>query len=246
MKRIFALTPVALCVLCATAHAQSINFDLGSGGAPETAKLVQLFVLIGLIAVAPGLLVMVTAFTRIVIVLSILRSALGTQTTPPNTVLIGLALFLTYFVMQPVFQQAWQLGLLPMSQGSVGSMEGLRHAAEPFRQFMAANARPADIRLFLDIAHMKIPGHGQPIPWRVLVPGFVVGELRRAFEMGFLIYLPFLVIDLVVSSVLMGLGMMMLPPTAISLPFKLIFFVMVDGWQLVCGSLVRSFLPMHG
>ena len=246
MKRFFCMAVLALGPLTHVAQAQSINFNIGSGSAPETAKLVQLVALIGIMALAPGLLVMVTAFTRIIIVLSILRNALGTQTTPPNTVLIGLALFLTYFVMQPVFQQAWQLGLLPMSQGSISSLDGLRHAAEPFRSFMAANARPPDIRLFLGIAHLHPPAPGHPVPWRILIPSFIVGELRRAFEMGFLIYLPFLVIDLVVSSVLMSLGMMMLPPTAVSLPFKLIFFVMVDGWQLVCGSLVSSFLPLHG
>jgi flagellar biosynthetic protein FliP len=245
MRRCFYLTVLTMMLFVPVAHAQSIDLNLGAGNAPETAKLVQLVVLIGVLALAPGLLVMVTAFTRIVIVLSILRSALGTQTTPPNTVLIGLALFLTYFVMQPVFQQAWHLGLLPMSQGTISSMEGLRHAAEPFRGFMTANARPPDIRLFLGIAHMHPPAAAHPMPWRILIPSFLVGELRRAFEMGFLIYLPFLVIDLVVSSVLMSLGMMMLPPTAVSLPFKLIFFVLVDGWQLVCGSLVSSFLPMH-
>ena len=245
MKRVLCLGALAFTLLMPAAHAQSIDFNLGSSSAPETAKLVQLVVLIGVLSIAPGLLVMVTAFTRIVIVLSILRSALGTQTTPPNIVLIGLALFLTYFVMQPVFEQAWQLGLLPMSQGSMDSMQGIQHAAEPFRSFMAANARPGDLRLFLGIAHMHPPLAAHPMPWRILIPSFVVGELRRAFEMGFLIYLPFLVIDLVVSSVLMSLGMMMLPPTAVSLPFKLIFFVLVDGWQLVCGSLVSSFLPLH-
>lgn len=247
MKVIWAAF-VVLLVCAAQAHAQSINIDLGTGSAPggnDTAKLVQLVVLIGVLSLAPSLLVMLTAFTRIVIVLSILRSALGTQTTPPNMVLIGLAMFLTYFVMQPVLDQAWQTGLLPMSQGSVDSMTGLQLAAAPFHSFMAANARPGDIQLFVNLAHASAPQNPQSTPWRVLVPAFVVGELRRAFEMGFLIYLPFLVIDLVVSSVLMSLGMMMLPPTAVSLPFKLIFFVLVDGWQLVCGSLVRSFVPMH-
>ena len=246
----WAMAGAALLLLIAgvsgAAHAQSVSFDLGHGGAPETAKLVQLVVMIGVIALAPSLLVMLTAFTRIVIVLGILRTALGTQTIPPNTVLIGLALFLTYFVMQPVFEQAWHAGLLPMSQGTVGTMDGLRHAAAPFRTFLAENARASDIRLFLAIAHIKPPADMQHVPWRVLVPGFVVGELRRGFEMGFMIYLPFMVIDLVVSSILMSLGMMMLPPTTVSLPFKLIFFVLVNGWQLVCGSLVRSFPPIHG
>jgi flagellar biosynthesis protein FliP len=184
---------------------------------------------------------MVTAFTRIVIVLSLLRSALGTQGTPPNTVLIGLALFLTFFVMQPVLDQAYTTGLLPMSQGQVGDLDGLRLAIEPFRKFMAANLRPEDLRLFLDLAKLPDPTSPDVTPWRALIPAFMVGELRRAFEMGFLLYLPFLVIDMVVASVLMSLGMMMLPPNVVSLPFKLIFFVLVDGWRLVAGSLVQSF-----
>ena len=187
---------------------------------------------------------MVTAFTRIVIVLSLLRTALGTQGTPPNTVLIGLALFLTFFVMQPVLDQAWTTGLLPLSDGKVTELEGLRLTAEPFRGFMRANVRPADLALFTDLANLPAPAHpADPPSWRALVPAFMVGELRRAFEMGFLLFLPFLVIDMVVASVLMSLGMMMLPPGAVSLPFKLIFFVIVDGWRLVAGSLVQSFSP---
>ena len=227
----------------APALAQSVSIDLGAaaGGAGATARLVQLTALITVLSLAPSLLVMVTAFTRIVIVLSLLRSALGAQGTPPNTVLIGLALFLTYFVMQPVFDASWVNGLLPMSQGRVDEIEGLRLAAEPFRGFMAANARPDDLRLFLDLAKLPDPPTPDATPWRALVPAFMVGELRRAFEMGFLLYLPFLVIEMVVASVLMSLGMMMLPPNVVSLPFKLIFFVLVDGWRLVSGSLVQSF-----
>jgi flagellar biosynthetic protein FliP len=231
------------------AAAQSVSLDLGSNnGTPdpgETSKLVQIVVGIGILSLAPSLLVMMTAFTRIVIVLSILRNALGTQTTPPNMVLIGLALFLTYFVMQPTLQQAWQNGLLPMSNGTVDTMTGLQAAALPFHGFMAANARPDDIGLFLRLGNIPPPANADATPWRVLVPAFAIGEMRRGFEMGFLIYLPFLVIDLVIASILMSLGMMMLPPTAVSLPFKLIFFVLVDGWQLVCGSLVQSFSPPH-
>ncbi|MDE2574727.1 MAG: flagellar type III secretion system pore protein FliP [Rhodospirillales bacterium] len=233
-------------VLAWPAHAQSVSFDLGqAGNAGATSRLVQLTALITVLSLAPSLLVMVTAFTRIVIVLSLLRGALGTQGTPPNTVLIGLALFLTFFVMQPVLEHAWNSGLLPMSDGHVGNLEGLRLAAEPFRRFMLANLRPQDLRLFLDIGHMADPATPDATPWRALIPGFLVGELRRAFEMGFLLYLPFLVIDMVVASVLMSLGMMMLPPSVVSLPFKLIFFVMVDGWRLVAGSLVESFAPMR-
>ncbi|HQT86985.1 MAG TPA: flagellar type III secretion system pore protein FliP [Acidiphilium sp.] len=229
----------------AAPHTGLFGMTVGKPDAPETARLVQLVVLIGVIALAPSLLVMLTAFTRIVIVLSILRNAMGTQTTPPNSVLIGLALFLTYFVMQPVLHQAWQTGLLPMSQGTMGTMTGLQHAAEPFRQFLAANARPSDIRLFLGLGHLKPPAQVIDTPWRALIPGFVIGEMRRGFEMGFMIYLPFLIIDLVVSSILMSLGMMMLPPTSVSLPFKLLFFVMIDGWHMICGSLVQSFPLMH-
>jgi flagellar biosynthetic protein FliP len=241
MRRVFWALPLLL-VWPALAQAQSVAIDLGAGGAGATSKLMQLTALITVISLAPSLLVMVTAFTRIVIVLSLLRGALGTQGTPPNMVLIGLALFLTFFVMQPVLDQAWTQGLQPMNQGSIDTFEGVRRAAEPFRHFMAVNARPDDVRLFLDLGHLPTPASADTTPWRALIPGFIVGELRRGFEMGFLLYLPFLVIDMVVASVLMSLGMMMLPPNVVSLPFKLIFFVMVDGWRLVAGSLVQSFL----
>jgi flagellar biosynthesis protein FliP len=244
VKRLIFLLLFLLLVPTA-ALAQSVSVDLGEGGTAITSRLVQLTALIAVLSLAPSLLVMVTSFTRIVIVLSLLRSALGTQGAPPNTVLIGLALFLTFFVMQPVLDQAWTTGLLPMSEGRLGEMEGMRLAAEPFRKFMAANLRSEDLRLFVDLAHLPDPPTAEVAPWRVLVPGFLVGELRRAFEMGFLLYLPFLVIDMVVASVLMSLGMMMLPPSVVSLPFKLIFFVLVDGWRLVSGSLVQSFTDGH-
>ncbi len=241
---LLALALVALPVLAA---AQSVSIDLGAAGAPgATARLVQLVALVTVLALAPSLLVMVTAFARIVVVLSLLRSALGTQNAPPNMVLIGLALFLTYFVMQPVLQHAWTAGLLPMSEGRVGTLAGLQLAAEPFHRFMSASVRPADLRLFLDLGGMPTPASPADTPWRALVPAFMIGEMRRAFEMGFLLYLPFVVIDMVVSSVLMSLGMMMLPPSSVSLPLKIIFFVLVDGWRLVAGSLVQSFSGLHG
>ena len=233
-----------LCLLLAPhpALAQAVNIDLGHGGqAGATGRLVQLTALITLLSLAPSLLVMVTAFTRIVIVLSLLRSAIGAQGTPPNTVLIGLALFLTFFVMQPALLASWNDGIVPLMDGRLAELDGLRAAAEPFRHFMLANVRAPDLRLFLDIAKLPAPATPADTPWRALVPSFMIGELRRGFEMGFLLYLPFLIIDIVVSSVLMSLGMMMLPPSAISLPFKLIFFVLVDGWHLVAGSLVQSF-----
>ena len=224
------------------ALAQSINVDLGTAGqAGATGRLVQLTALLTVLSLAPSLLVVGTAFTRIVIVLSLLRSAIGAQGTPPNSVLIGLALFLTFFVMQPVMELSWTQGLDPLTQGTITEMEGLQRTAAPFHHFMAANARPADVQLFLDLAQLPAVATPDDTPYRALIPAFMIGELRRAFEMGFLLYLPFLVIDLVVGSVLMSLGMMMLPPNAVSLPFKLIFFVLVDGWRLVSGALVQGF-----
>lgn len=246
MNRRVLLLLLLLPLLSATsvAYAQSVAIDLGAAGqAGATGRLVQLTALMTVLSLVPSLLVMVTGFTRIVIVLSLLRSAIGAQGTPPNMVLTGLALFLTFFVMQPVLEQSYTTGLLPMSDGRVGQMEGLRLAAEPFRHFMATNLRGSDLQLFTDLAHLPPSAAPDAAEWRVLIPSFMVGELRRAFEMGFLIYLPFLVIDLVVGSVLMSLGMMMLPPSAISLPFKLIFFVLIDGWRLIGGSLVQSFIP---
>ncbi|AQS88213.1 flagellar biosynthesis protein FliP [Neoasaia chiangmaiensis NBRC 101099] len=241
MKRLIVILGLGMMVWPHYGWAQSLSLDFGQGGPGTTSRLVQLTALITLLSLAPSLLVMVTAFTRIVIVLSLLRSALGTQGTPPNTVLIGLSLFLTLFVMQPVLDRSWTKGLSPMMTGRMTEMDGLRAAAEPFRSFMAVHARREDLSAFLNMAHLPSPARAVETPWRVLIPAFMVGELRRGFEMGFLLYLPFLVIDLVVSSVLMSLGMMMLPPSTVSLPFKLIFFVLVDGWQLVAGSLVRSF-----
>ena len=224
------------------AHAQSVNIDLGSAGeAGATGRLVQLTALVTVLSLAPSLLVMTTAFTRIVIVLSLLRSALSAQGTPPNMVLIGLSLFLTYFVMQPTFDQSWTDGIQPMLDGRLGELEGLRLSAEPFRHFMVANLRPGDLGFFQELAHLPAEA-GDQASWRAVMPAFMVGELRRAFEMGFLLFQPFQVIDKVVASVLMSLGMMMLPPNVVSLPFKLIFFVLVDGWRLVAGSLVRSFV----
>lgn len=243
---LFPLALGAALLLAGPALAQSVSLDLGQTGQPgATARLVQLTALIGLLSLAPSLLVMVTAFARITIVLSLLRSAIGAANVPPNPVLIGLSLFLTFFVMQPVVERAWEDGIQPMVEGRIGEMEGLERSAEPFRTFMAANVRDGDLSLFLDLAGLAPPeegaGKAAGAPWRALVPAFMVSELRRGFEIGFLVFLPFLVIDLVVASLLMSLGMMMLPPSAVSLPFKIIFFVMVDGWRLISESLVQGF-----
>ena len=239
---------LALCLLLpGVAGAQSINIDMGAvGQAGATGRLVQLTALVTILSLAPSLLVMVTAFTRIVIVLSLLRGALSAQGTPPNIVLIGLALFLSAFVMQPTLEQAWLTGIQPMVEGRITEIEGFRLAAAPFHHFMVANLRIEDLNFFMDLAHRSEaaapPQDIDQAPWHAVIPAFLIGELRRGFEMGFLLFLPFLVIDLVVASVLMSLGMMMLPPNVVSLPFKLIFFVLVDGWRLVAGALIRSFI----
>ena len=240
---------MVLILLPVAAYAQSFSVDLGQGPAHAgatpttgtTGRLVQITALFTVLSLAPSLLVMVTGFTRIVVVLTLLRGALGAQGTPPNVVVIGFSLFLTFFVMQPSMERAWIEGVQPMMNGSLPEIEALTRAAEPFRAFMLANAKAADIESFEEMAHIA-PAPGRT-SWRALIPAFMVGELRRAFEMGFLLYLPFTIIDLVVSSVLMSLGMMMLPPNGVSLPFKLIFFVMVDGWRMVAGSLTQSFVP---
>ncbi|WP_424813851.1 flagellar type III secretion system pore protein FliP [Roseococcus sp. YIM B11640] len=239
MRRLLLVTLFLLMADAATA--QSVSIDLGAqGGAGATSRLVQLTALIGMLSLAPSLLIMATAFTRIVIVLSLLRSAIGAQGVPPNPVLIGLALFLSFFVMQPVLEEAWRLGVVPLNEGRLGEMEGLSAMAEPFRRFMAANVRESDLALFLDLAKQPAAAPDQA-SWRGLMPAFLVSEMKRAFEIGFLLFLPFVVIDMVVASILMSLGMMMLPPSMVALPFKLIFFVLVDGWALVSSSLVQGF-----
>ncbi len=229
-----------LLLLAGPAMAQSVSLDLGGQQPGATARLMQLAALVGLLSLAPSLLVMATAFTRIVIVLALLRTAIGAQGVPPNPVLIGLALFLTLFVMQPVFEAAWIAGIVPMNEGRMEPLEGIAAAAEPFRRFMAAQVRESDLALFFNLAQLPAQA-AEEAPYRVLMPAFLVSELKRAFEIGFILFLPFLVIDMVVASLLMSLGMMMLPPSVVSLPFKLIFFVLVDGWALLAGSLVQGF-----
>ncbi|MDR3493595.1 MAG: flagellar type III secretion system pore protein FliP [Ancalomicrobiaceae bacterium] len=222
------------------AAAQDISVSLGQGNTISE-RAVQLIALMTVLSLAPSIIVMVTSFTRIVVVLSLLRSALGLQTAPPNSVMISLALFLTAFVMQPTFTRAYDEGVKPLTDGTIELNQAIERAAEPFHEFMSAHVREKDLALFLDLAKEEPPKQPADLSFRVLIPAFMISELRRAFEIGFLLYLPFLIIDLVVASVLMSMGMMMLPPVTISLPFKLIFFVLVDGWSLVAGSLVRSF-----
>lgn len=222
------------------AFAQSINLDLGEGGT-ISGRIVQLILLMTVISLAPSILVMMTSFTRMVIVLSILRTALGVQQSPPNMVLISLALFLTGFVMGPTFKEAYDLGLEPLINEEITETEAFERGIVPIKRFMVSQVRDSDIELFYNLRNEPLPADPQDTELLSLIPAFMTSELRRAFEMGFLIYIPFIVIDMTVASVLMSMGMMMLPPAMIATPFKLIFFVLVDGWGLVAGSLVQSF-----
>ena len=226
--------------LASSAAAQGLSIDLG-GGETATGKVVRLVMLVTVLSPAPSILLMVTSFTRIVIVLSFLRTALGLQQSPPNSVLVSLAMFLTLFIMMPTFERAWEDGIGPLIAEDIDEMTALERAATPFHAFMRSQVRDKDLALFYDIAAIEPTLDPAEAPFRVLVPAFMISELRRAFEIGFLIFIPFLIIDMVVASILMSMGMMMLPPVVISLPFKVIFFVLVDGWLLVVGSLVQSF-----
>jgi flagellar biosynthetic protein FliP len=225
-----------------SAWAQSLTLDLGGGGGSATGRIVQLLLLMTVLSLAPAILVTVTSFTRIIVVLSFLRNALGTQQTPPNFVLVSLALFLTGFVMAPTLETAYNNGIAPLIAERITEQEAFERTAAPLHDFMMHNVRNQDLQLFAGMAKVDTSvGDPKDISLRVVVPAFMISELRRSFEIGFLLFLPFLIIDLVVASILMSMGMMMLPPVTISLPFKLIFFVLVDGWYLVAGSLVQSF-----
>ena len=230
----------ALALLLSPATAQDVSINFG-GGTGLTERVIQLIALLTVLSLAPSILVMVTSFTRIVVVLSLLRTALGTGTAPPNAVMISLAMFLTAFVMAPTFQTAYDQGIRPLIANEIDPEQAFTRAAEPFRAFMLKNVREKDLKLFMDLSREPPPARAEETSLRIVVPAFVISELKRAFEIGFLLFLPFLVIDLVVASVLMSMGMMMLPPVTVSLPFKLIFFVLVDGWNLVAGSLVQSY-----
>jgi flagellar biosynthesis protein FliP len=222
----------------AVAQDISINFGQGQG---LTERVIQLIAFLTVLSLAPSILIMMTSFTRIVVVLSLLRTALGTATAPPNAVIIALALFLTGFVMGPALQRSYDLGIRPLMNNEIGVEQALERSSGPLRAFMQKNVREKDLALFADLSHEPQPATPEEMSLRILVPAFMISELKRAFEIGFLLFLPFLIIDLVVASVLMSMGMMMLPPVVVSLPFKLIFFVLVDGWSLVAGSLIQSY-----
>ena len=232
-----ALASPALAQTDAGALLKALNQSDG-----ETAgRIIQLAGLLTVLSLAPGILVTMTSFTRLVIALSFLRSGLGLPTTPSNLIVISLALFLTAFIMGPTFEKSYQQGMQPLIENIITEEQALPLIAEPFRQFMMANVRDVDVKLFEDLSKKPL-ATGEVLPFRILVPAFLVSELRRGFEIGFLILLPFLVIDIVVATLTMSMGMMMLPPTVLSLPFKVLFFVLIDGWSLMVGSLVRSFV----
>ncbi|MCG6115543.1 MAG: flagellar type III secretion system pore protein FliP [Mesorhizobium sp.] len=245
MKRLAA---AILLVLLSPAVAGAQAFDFG--GMTEGIEgstigyIIQMFGLLTILSIAPGILIMVTSFTRFIIVFSILRAGMGLPTTPANLILVSLALFMTFYVMSPTFDRAWNEGIQPLIAEEISEQEAIERIAAPFRDFMINNVRERDFDLFADLARERgdtdISVENPDL--RILVPAFMISEIRRGFEMGFLIVLPFLVIDLIVATITMSMGMMMLPPTVVSLPFKVLFFVLIDGWNLLVGSLVRSFV----
>lgn len=235
---LFALTT-------SSAFAQAVTIDMGQGdGGTITGRIIQMVALLTILSLAPSILIMMTSFTRIIVVLSFLRTAIGIQQTPPNTVMISLALFLTFFIMAPTFQKAYDQGLAPLINEEIDEITAFERGLEPFKEFMLLHVREADLILFTELSESGPYAEPMDIPIQVLIPAFMISELRRAFEIGFMLFLPFLIIDMVTASILMSMGMMMLPPVMISLPFKVVFFVLVDGWYLISGSLIQSFGPI--
>lgn len=239
-KRLLATLVVAMLLVPVAAHAQSaFGLPTNSDGS-LSGRAIQLVLMLTVLSLAPGILMTVTSFTRIVVALSLLRTGIGAPGVPPNPVIISLAMFLSLFVMAPTFEKAWEQGVKPYTAGKMTEEKAFAATAEPFRVFMLKQVRDDDLKLFVDMGRVK-PRSRAEVPLTTLTPAFMISELRRAFEIGFLLLLPFLVIDLAVAAVLMAMGMMMLPPPTIAMPMKIIFFVLVDGWALVAGSLVKSF-----
>jgi len=241
-KHLFLLALPALILAPGVAVAQALNVDLGTG-AGLTERVVQLVGLLTVLSLAPSIVIMTTSFVRMVVVLSLLRTALGLQQSPPNAVIVSLALFLSAIVMAPTFQASYEAGVRPLLDQQMELPQAFNEASQPVKRFMLTQVDQDDLALFIRLSKTPRPRTAVELPLQVVTPAFMISELKRAFEIGFLLFVPFLVIDLVVASVLMSMGMMMLPPVVISLPFKLIFFVLVDGWRLVAGSLVESFQP---
>jgi flagellar biosynthetic protein FliP len=242
---------IILCILLLTASLAaaaeplalpSVSIGVGKATKPgDVSVVLQIFFLMTVLSLAPGLLMMTTSFTRIAVVLSFLRHAIGTQQAPPNQIIVALSLFLTFFVMAPVWQQVNTQAIQPYRAAQITQDEALKRAVAPMRKFMLSQTREKDLALFLNLSKMQRPRNADDIPTLTLIPAFMISELRTAFQIGFLVFIPFLVVDMVVASVLMSMGMMMLPPVMISLPFKILLFVLVDGWGLVIGSLIKSF-----
>ena len=243
----FPLLSLVLMTLLLTSPswAQSLSLNLGGDGTVGNGtvanRVIQLIAFTTILSLAPSILMMVTSFTRIIVVLSLLRTALGLQQSPPNAVIMSLAMFLTFFIMTPTFDAAWKAGVQPMIDEKVDAMEGFNRASVPFKEFMVAHTFKDDLALFAKLSKQDEKADKKELPLQALIPAFMISELKRAFEIGFLIFIPFLIIDMVVASILMSMGMMMLPPVTISIPFKLIFFVLVDGWKLISSSLIESY-----
>lgn len=237
-KLLYAAPVLPLLLMPQGAWAQSLSANLGEGSV--SGRAIQLVLMLTVLSLAPGILMTITSFTRIVVALSLLRTGIGAPGVPPNPVIISLALFLSFFVMGPTFDAAWKQGVTPYNEGRINEAQAFERTSKPFHDFMARHVRDEDVRLFVQLSGKKPVPRAQ-IPMTTLMPAFMISELRRAFEIGFLLLLPFLVIDLAVAAVLMAMGMMMLPPATISLPMKIVFFVLVDGWALIAGSLVKSF-----
>ncbi|MCK1393097.1 flagellar type III secretion system pore protein FliP [Bradyrhizobium sp. 1] len=239
------LLALVLVVLPEVALAQipDLNSLLPPGNGSTSGRIIQLMALVTVLSVAPGLLIMVTSFTRFAVALSFLRSGLGLQTTPANLVLVSLALFMTFYVMAPTFDRAWETGVQPLMKNEISEEEAYLKITDPFRDFMLAHVRDKDLQTFESLAaeSFRKKFDDKRVDLRVIIPAFMISELRRSFEIGFLIMLPFLVIDMIVATLTMSMGMMMLPPTILALPFKMLFFVLIDGWNLLASGLVRSF-----
>ena len=239
---LLALAALGLAATGAAAQVPDLGALIPPGGATTSGRIVQMMALVTVLSIAPGLLIMVTSFTRFIVALSFLRSGLGLQSTPANLILISLSLFMTFYVMAPTFDRAYDTGLRPLLDGRIAEGEAYAKITGPFRDFMLAQVRPKDLKLFADLAKENLQARDPAtIDLRVLIPAYMISELRRGFEIGFLIALPFLVIDMIVSTLTMSMGMMMLPPSVISLPIKILFFILIDGWNLLIGSLVRSY-----
>jgi flagellar biosynthetic protein FliP len=235
---LFVLSPAS----AADVNLPGIRFSLDeSNGPKQVSNVVTIVSLLTIMTLAPAILIMMTSFTRIAVVLSFVKQAMGTQATPPNQIIVGLALFLTFFIMQPVWQKIHLEAIVPYQDNKISGDEFLANATKPLKDFMLKQTRKADLALFVSLAQQEKPKNIDAISLTSLVPAFVISELKTAFQIGFLLYLPFIILDMVVSSILLSMGMMMLPPVMISLPFKLMLFVMVDGWNLLIGSLVKSF-----